>query len=424
MTKQKQFNRRQFIGTSAVAAGGFMLPASNVFVSFKFARMDDNPSTDHFWYRKPPKVPYIDSQNKNMAFSFTDNEILLSNDNSHTWHYRKNFSDAKNITFSHIFNNGEVLFATRERLYLCTKKLKSYNEIIVKDTDNSDYLPHTPKNPDNPGWYFHTLTGNDSWIINGKEMLVWGNYGNVIGGATPLNIYYSVDNGRTVKIAYSFGENPYFSDNGSSGGGAGGTLLGNSNNPIICRHIHSVAYNPAEDAFYACTGDGNRPKGWECHWLRGKYDAAKDDWSWQVIITESLNSRYKAGGINFVDGQMYWISDANGPEPYDRGIFRCHPADIANPKSHTLLFNPKYESGTMIIEDRVILATHVAVASPFTLGFIISPDLGKSWFEYDIKEFGSFSPSRIHKKNAEGWFRLDLRTGWIDRSEYMFIKPK
>ena len=196
MTKQQQFNRRQFIGTAAVAAGSLMLPASNMFASFNSAALDGYPSTDHFWYRKPPKVPYVDSQNKNMVFSFTDNEIQLSDDSSHTWRFKKKFPDAKNITFSHIFNNGEALFATREKLYLCKKKLKFYNEIIVKNTDGSDYLPHTPKNPDNPGWYFHTVTGVDSWIINGKEMLVWGNYSNVKGGATPLNIYYTVDNGN------------------------------------------------------------------------------------------------------------------------------------------------------------------------------------------------------------------------------------
>jgi hypothetical protein len=96
----------------------------------------------------------------------------------------------------------------------------------VKDADGSDYIPHTPKNPSRPGWYFHSLTGVNSWEVNGKEMLVWGNYCNVIGGATPVNIYYSTDNGRTVKIAYSFGQNPFFRDNGSGGGGKTGTVLG------------------------------------------------------------------------------------------------------------------------------------------------------------------------------------------------------
>ena len=424
MTKKHSFNRRQFIGAAALATGGLLLPKSNAFGSFRIASPDEYPSTPHFWYFKPPNRPYVDSQNKNMAFAFTDTEIMLSDDNSHTWRYKRTFPDAKNITYSHIFNDGTALFATKDKLFLCAKELKSYKEIIVKDVDGKDYLPHTPQNPDNPGWYFHNLIGIDSWIVNGKEMLVWGNYCNVEGGGTPVNIYYSTDNGETVKIAYSFGQNPYYTDNGSTGAGKGGTLLGNPDNPIKCRHVHSVAYNPVEDAFYACTGDGNKPEGWECHWLRGTYDSAKDKWDWKVILTESWNSRYKAGSLTFVDGRLYWASDANGEAPYDRGIFSCDPADIGNKEAHTMLYDAKYETGIMIIEDGVILATQYAVASPFTLGILYSPDLGKTWFEYDIKDYGPYSPSRIHKKNGEGFFRMDLRTHWIDLADYMFVKPK
>ncbi len=424
MEIRHNIDRRNFIRVTGATAGGLMLPGYGVFGTGRLTTSDDPLSTRDFWYRKPPNMPYVDSQNKNRAFAFTDSEILLSYDNSHTWRYKRKFEDTQNITFSHIFDNGNVLFGTREKLFLCNKKLKSWKEIIIKDMDGSDYIPHIPKNSDNPGWYFHTIAGINSWEINGKEMLVWGNYANVKGGAVPLNIYYSTDNGKTVKIAYSFGQNPYFSDNGSQGGGSDGNPLGNANNPIICRHIHCVSYNPAEDAFYACTGDGNRPEGWEVHWLRGEYDVALDKWDWQVILTESLNSRYKAGGINFVDGQMYWISDANGPEPHDRGIFRCNPADIANPAAHTKLFDPKYETTRMIIEDGVILAMLPAVASPYTLGIIYSPDMGKTWEVYDIKDFGPFYPSRIQKKNSEGWFKCHLNSGWIDRAEYMFLKPK
>ena len=81
----------------------------------------------------------------------------------------------------------------------------------MKDAHGRDYLPHTPQNPDNPGWYFSPLAGVNSWDVNGVEMLVWGNYCNVLGGASPVNIYYSTDNGQTVKIAYAFGQNPSFS---------------------------------------------------------------------------------------------------------------------------------------------------------------------------------------------------------------------
>ena len=145
----------------------------------------------------------------------------------------------------------------------------------------------------------------------------------------------------------------------------------------------------------------------------------KDEWNWTVIVSDKMNSWYKSGGINFVDGQLYWISDANGPEPHDRGIFRCDPADIAKPEAHTMLFNPGVESGSMIIQDNVILASHCAPASPLDTGIIVSLDLGKTWAQYDLKELGERSPTRFHEKNSDGWFRMDLRSGWVAYAEVL-----
>jgi hypothetical protein len=264
--------------------------------------------------------------------------------------------------------------------------------------------------------------------VNGKEMMVWGNYCNVLGGATPVHIYYSTDSGQTVKIAYAFGQNPHFRDNGSAGGGKTGTLLGNPDCPVLCRHVHTVAYNPAENAFYACTGDLDRGAGHECHWLRGVYDAAKDSWQWKVLISTISNSRYKSGGITFAGGKLYWVSDANGPlegaAEHDRGIFRCAPGDLTRPEKHERLFNPQVESGIMLVQDGVIMAAHCAPASPLNTGLIVSTDMGKTWAQYDLKEFGKRSPVRIHEKNSDGWFRMDLRSGWIQQAEVLFLKPK
>jgi hypothetical protein len=416
--------RRRFVGFTAATAGGLLLPSAMGQAADPIGAPSTEAATDHFWYRLAPAGPYIDSQRGNKAFGFAEGTILLSEDNGRTWPYSSAFPEAQQITFSYILKNGNVLFATGAKLYLSTDNLKTYRPITVQKADGSDYLPHTPQNPDYPGWYFHSLSGVSAWDVNGVEMLVWGNYCNVLGGAVPVNIYYSTDSGQTVKIAYAFGQNPYFRDNGTAGGGGTGTLLGDASNPVICRHIHCVAYNPAENAFYACTGDRDQPEGHECHWLRGTYDAKQDRWQWTVIVSASLNTRYKSGGINFVDGQVYWIADANGPLPHDRGVFRCAPADIANPQAHTMLFNPQYECANMIIQDGVILAAHYATASPYTLGIIISPDLGKTWAQYDLKEFGKRSPTRLHQKNSDGWFRTDLRAGWILRADVMFIKPK
>ena len=380
--------------------------------------------TEHFWYRLQPEGRYIDSQRDNRAFARTGDEVMLSEDNGATWPYRLAFPDARHVTFSCLLGNGNVIFATRERLYRSADNLRTCDEITVQGLDGAPYLPHTPKNPDHPGWYFHTLAGVNTFDVQGKEMLVWGNYCNVVGGATPVNIYYSADGGETVKLAYGFGQSPYTHDDGSPCGGTEGPALGNPDNPVCCRHMHTVAYNPAEDAFYACTGDHDKPEGYEVHWLRGTYDAAADRWDWRVIVSDATNSRYKAGGINFVDGQLYWISDSNVRQPFDRGVFTCAPADLCDKAKHTLLFNPEVESGNMIIEDGVFLATHCAPASPLACGLIVSLDGGQTWAQHDLKELGPRSGTRLHAKNSDGWFRMDLREGWIDYGEVLFLKPK
>lgn len=424
LTPQQRITRRRFLGTTAAMAGGVLISGTRRLEANGIVATPDLASTDHFWYRPQPAGPYIDSQRDNKAFGFDDATIFLSEDNARTWPHSIAFPNARNITFSSILKNGSIVFATLARLYISTDNLETYHPITVKDVDGADYIRHTPQDPEHPGWYFHPLDGVHTWDVNGVEMLVWGNYCNVLGGAAPVNIYYSADNGRTVKIAYAFGQNPHYRDNGSAGGGLTGTLLGDPENPVICRHVHCVAYDPVENAFYACTGDRDIAEKHECHWLKGTYDAGNDEWRWTVLVSDSSNSRYKSGGINFVDGKLYWIADANGPEPHDRGIFRCDPADIAKPEAHKMLFNPLYESANMIIQDGVILASHYAPASPYATGFIVSLDMGRTWTQYDLKEFGRRSPVRFDRKNSAGWFRIDLRSGWIKHAEVLFIKPK
>lgn len=406
-------SRRKFLINSAVVPGLF--PIANA------ADSDTEGETDHFFYRLSPRFPYIEFQRGSQAFAYQPGKILYSEDNGKSWPHQADFADAANISFGCILENGNILFATRAKLFLSTDKLASIREITVKNSDGSEYIPHMPVNADRPGWYFHALDGVHTWKVHGKEMLVWGNYCNVLGGSVPVNVYYSTDQGETVKIAYSFGRNPRFKD--------GPNLLGNPDNPVICRHIHSTVYHPAEDAFYFCTGDrdvGIRQH--ECHWFRGGYDHEKDKWDWKIVVSSDSNSRYKSGGISFIDGQLYWAADANGKkqpgEAYDRGIFRCRPQDLAHPEKHTRLFNPEYESANMIIEDGFILSAHYAPASPYKTGFIVSPDMGKTWAQYDLKQFGATSPVRFQKKNADGWFKVDLRRGWIARDRVLFFKPK
>ena len=412
------FSRRRFLATGSAAA------VSSLSLS-PLRAAEGTGETDQFFYRlSPPDGPYIDSQRGNKAFAFTPEKILYSEDNGKSWARQTPFPDAANVLWSTFLKNGNILFATRANLYLSTDNLATWREITVQRPDGSAYRPHTPIDPEAPGWYFHSLDGIHTWEVDGREILVWGNYCNVLGGAVPVNIYYSVDGGETVKLAYGFGQNPKFQQKGATPD----QFLGEPGNPVIARHVHCVMYHPAERAFYACTGDINRGHGNECHWLRGTYDWAADRWDWQVLISVNSNSRYKSGGISFVDGQLYWAADANGPtlpnQKHDRGIFRCAPADFTDRSKHTRLFDAQFEMANMIIEDGVMIASHCAPASTFKTGFAYSADMGKTWKEYDLAEFGPRSPVRFHPKNADGWMRVDLRSGWITRAEVLFIKPK
>src|SRR5690606_36200800 len=136
MKIKNQINRRQFLSATGAITASLVFPDFSKLRFYHTSNTVDNyGSTEHFWYRKPPATPFVDSQNKNRAFAFTESEILLSTDNSHTWSRKLGFPEAKNITFSHVFDKDNVLFATQEKLYLCDKNISSYKEIIVKDID-------------------------------------------------------------------------------------------------------------------------------------------------------------------------------------------------------------------------------------------------------------------------------------------------
>jgi hypothetical protein len=413
--------RRNFLGTAAAGGGALLLPGLNQL------KADEVGETDHFYYRLAPvDGPLIDTQRGDRAFGFRGGKIYLSEDNGKTWEHEAEFSDAEKIHFSSLLENGRVVFATPREIFVASGDLSEIREVKLTDRDGSEYQLHDLRDGEVPGWHFYSLDGIHTFEVEGEEMLIWGNYCNVRTGPTPQNIYYSADGGETIKIAYSFGQNPFFQHKDSDPA----DWVGDSENPVVCRHIHSVSYNPAENAFYACTGDLDRDLGVgkECHWLRGTRDSEKDVWDWKVIVSSDANSRYKSGGINFVDGRVYWVADANGPktlrEVYDRGIFRCDPADIADKSKHEVIYPAKYEIAAMTIHEETIVVPRYGNADPADCGFLFSPDLGKTWGNYDLKEFGDRSGVRVTPPNGEGWFRIQLMERWVDRAEVLFLKPK
>lgn len=418
----RPFPRRHFLGNSLVAGLG-ATPLTRLFS----APSGTTGETDHFHYRlAPADGPWIDTQRGDRAFGFRDTKIYLSGDNARTWAHEAEFADAENIQFSALLENGCVVFATQRRIYRASEDLSEVTEIPVLDGEGKEYNPHQLAEGEKPGWYFYSLDGVHAFEVEGREMLIWGNYCNVGTGPVPVNVYYSADGGETVRVAYSFGRNPKFQLPGADPA----DWLGDPDNPVVCRHVHSVSYNPAENAFYACSGDIDRKigVGLECHWLRGTWDSKADTWDWKVIVSSDANSRFKSGGINIVDNQVYWVADANGPktlrETYDRGIFRCAPGDIPDKTKHERIYPVEYEMAAMTIHDGVIVAPKYGNADPDLCGFLFSPDLGKTWGHYDLKELGDRSGVRVNPPNGDGWWRVQLMEKWVNRGEVLFLKPK
>src|SRR6478609_10628845 len=149
MNSPSSLNRRRFLSTAAATALGGVLAADTSVLRAVPGATGEN---DHFWYHLAPEGPYIDSQRDNKAIGFGKGREFLSDDNGKSWAHSIAFPDAENITFTCILKNGNILFATREKLFLSTDNLKSYRQIIVKDREGRDYLPHSPKNPQEPGW--------------------------------------------------------------------------------------------------------------------------------------------------------------------------------------------------------------------------------------------------------------------------------
>jgi hypothetical protein len=234
-----------------------------------------------------------------------------------------------------ILGNGNIVLFCVNRIYYSDDNMTTIKPCNVLSKDGSTYSYHTPVNSNYPGGYFNFMDG----FVENAGVCLLGNYTNSGTGASPVNLYYSLD-GITWKVVYTFGQNPNRTDNGTSSGGVGGNPLGDSDNPLITRHIHGV--NIGEDGnFYVCTGDVDK----EMHFLKCSYNSAADTWNINDMLTgESRNwQRMRAIGVYERNGYLYWGSDGPGIFKYMgvtyecEGIYKCAVSEINNPSQHIIV---------------------------------------------------------------------------------------
>lgn len=307
----------------------------------------------------------------------------------------------KGIDFAYIFSDGTLIFSCTNKMYRSTDKLETITEVLASSFFNEDGSPfsfHTPSNALFPGHYFQRLTFS---AHSNDDILVWGNYCNVNIGAAPVQVWATTDKGETFTALYRFGQNPQFRDNGTNTGGASGTLLGDSSNSVIARHVHSVVRDGESFDWYACTGDSTG----EVHWFKYTFNPDTEEWSsTHLIDSAAQNSRYKALGLLILNGLIYWGSDATGTvADSERGVFVTPLEDIGVTEERISYTINDEVSSVSINSNGKLLYYHIGSSVIY-----VSRSLGVGQsINYTVPN-SSNGMSSSYPPDSEGWIKINI----------------
>lgn len=132
----------------------------------------------------------------------TDDYIKFSNNNGVSYNLGVRVTGI--FTGDHkarILGNGNIVLFCANRIYYSDDDMETINPCIVLKKDGSAYSCHEPVNPAYPGAYFNFMSG----FIEESGVCLLGNYTNSSMGASPVNLYYSLD-GITWRVIYTFGQ--------------------------------------------------------------------------------------------------------------------------------------------------------------------------------------------------------------------------
>lgn len=228
---------------------------------------------------------YLPTLRDNKVLAYDDgNEMSLSLDGGVTFPVTKDVTgDVSIITFAYIFKNGNILFATHDKVFLSKDNLSTYNEIIPTGIDGNAFTPTTYNN-------FFGLIWEGGLEIDGVEVLMWGNYSTEEGTEyTNINVWVTNDSGEHIKSIYKIGV----------------TLVEGTSIPG--RHVHAVNY--INGKFIIQTGDTTASG--ENNWIECDYNVITNTATFKKLAGSSIvaNDWYKTVGMELVNGYVYWGSD-------------------------------------------------------------------------------------------------------------------
>ena len=247
----------------------------------------------------------------NHMVAYDGNDLLYSSNGGANFLRGLNISQIGILKYIQLFSNGSVLFADDRKCYY-SHDWKTYQESTLLNEDGSIFIAETDDT-----FYSHKRPSHKH-IVNGNEIVVWGNY-SISGGVQRTNnirVWYSTDFGETVKCCYT----------------------ANKPETVKCRHIHNVDYYDDGNFFILQTGDADD----ESHWVKGLYDAEGDTWSWEVI----------GSGLDFKSTNIFFHNDGYAYYSWDLspgGVRKVPINSLDDRFTHELLFKTQRDCGYVLV---------------------------------------------------------------------------
>lgn len=323
----------------------------------------------------------------NKVVALQGNYLKYSSDAGHTFSAGFNFSaiyPVANIAYLRILNNGNiVIFSNNKLVHYSDDNLVTVVASSVVNADDSPYVFHTPVNPAFPGSYFLLFNG----FVETADCIVVSGY--TSNGANPMNLYYSIDDGITWKVFYTFGQNPDKRDDGTNLGGSTGNLLGDPANPLIIEIIHGI--NQGFDGNIYCFAGETHLAIMKC-----VYNVGGDSWTVTNLLDANSVSwqRMRAIGGYERNGYLYWGANGNVDFTFEGNTYRS--AGI-------------WKSLITEIND---LTKHVLLCDTLKSclgGFINHPTTGKviGVFSNPLPVFGEPREMQLSNDYGETWEKFD-----------------
>ena len=332
--------------------------------------------------------------NQNYRVGVSKNRYIhWSDDNGQNWSAGYDYTAiSTNVSLISITSKGSIIvFRNDNTIQRSSNGAVSFQTITPLGLDGNALVKHTPSNPLLPGIYYTPYKRICDVYDSSADtnIICWGSWGNKNDSNNPTYLFYSIDDGATIKAFYLFGQNPSYTDNG--------TLLGDSENSLIVRHIHEISHNIYDGSFYVSTGDNHVTD--EIHILKFDYDSGLDEWSVPIDLLDNSTQRQRMVQLGFdADGYMYYGSDGD-PSVITQndiaynvwGLYKCKIEDVSDLSKHIELFasndvivNYLYDNGTIAFS---VTKQHDSLQDT---NFYVSINKGATWMQADFTDYSYY----------------------------------